>query len=179
MNGNSPQDRDELLVTGIPPAADRVPRPLTDPLADPVTETKTLTAAAPVFVDASGWRSRLGRRLGLLTGSLLIVFLGALGLGMTTGTDVPLTPWSDPSPHPRVKVSQPQAKPTPTERSESPAAGRATPSSRVAAPAPAATPRPSSASATTPAGAASTSHPGRSTAEPPAWGRNNTKKKSP
>ncbi|QKW32735.1 hypothetical protein HUT06_00720 [Actinomadura sp. NAK00032] len=176
MNGNSSQDRDELLVTGIPPAAEPVPGPLTDPSADPATETKPLTAAAPVFVDASGWRTRLGRRLGLLTGALLIVFLGALALGMTTGTDVPLTPWSEPSPHPRVQVSHPpEAKPTVTDRPEPPAAVRPTPTRRVAAPAPPATPKPSSTPATTPARAASTSHPGKSTAEPPAWGRNKKK----
>ncbi|SNT49773.1 hypothetical protein SAMN05443665_103616 [Actinomadura meyerae] len=173
MNGNSPQNRDELLVTGIPSVADPPP----EPRADPGTETKPLTAAEPVFVDASGWRTRLGRRLGLLTGALLIVFLGALGLGMTTGTDVPLTPWSEPSPHPRVQVSHPpKAKPTPTKRTAPPSTGP-TPTSRVAAPAAPATPRASSTPTTAPGRAASTSNPGRSTAQPPAWGRN--KKKNP
>ena len=34
---------------------------------------------SPVFVDATGRRHRMARRIGLLAGALLIVFLGALG----------------------------------------------------------------------------------------------------
>lgn len=174
MIGNSPYDRDELLVTGIPPAVE----PLAEPAPDPATETKPLTEAAPVFVDASGWRARLGRRLGLLTGALLVVFLGALGLGMTTGTNVPLTPWSEPSARPHVKVTPPRA--TPTRTAEPPSAARPAPTERAGTPAPSAAPRSSSApSAANPrstTATTSTTHPGRSQAEPPAWGRN---KKTP
>ncbi|MEU5994388.1 hypothetical protein ABZ806_35905 [Spirillospora sp. NPDC047418] len=175
MTGNSPYDRDELLVTGIPPATE----PLAEPAPDPATDTKPLTEAAPVFVDASGWRARLGRRLGLLTGALLVVFLGALGLGMTTGTDVPLTPWSEPSARPHVKVTPPRV--TPTRTAEPPSAARPAPTTgRAGTPAPSTAPRPSSApSAANPRSTnatTTTTHPGRSQAEPPAWGRN---KKTP
>ncbi|MFB4304817.1 hypothetical protein [Actinomadura sp. GTD37] len=165
MSRNTPQNRDELLVTGIPPVA--------DPLPDSATATRPLPEAAPVFVDASGWRARFGRRLGLLTGALLVVFLGALGLGMTTGPDMPLTPWSEPSPHPRVKVSHPQV--TPTRTAEPPAAARPQPTMPTTmptgGPAPSAVPTPSSTPRSAPTGVTSTSHPGKSTAEPPAWGR--------
>ncbi|WP_433228473.1 hypothetical protein [Actinomadura formosensis] len=180
MIGNTPYDRDELLVTGIPPVAD----PLTTPLTEPPTETKPLTEteAAPVFVDVSGWRARLGRRLGLAAGALLVVFLGALGLGLTTGADVPLTPWSESSAHPRVKGSHPRvAPPKTTEKTESPAGGSA-PTGQAAVPAPPATSRPSSstpAPQTAPTTVATTSRPGRTQvstpASPPAWGH---KKKS-
>jgi hypothetical protein len=165
MIGNSPYDRDELLVTGISPVAE----PSTDPLAEPPADAKPLTEAAPVFVDASGWRARVGRRLGLVAGALLIVFLGALGLGMTTGTSVPLTPWSEPSAHPRVKVSHPQV--TPTKTTESPVAAEPKPTQRGAVPAPSSTPEPSSTPRSAPTVTVSTTHPGKSQANPPAWGR--------
>ncbi|GAA4307401.1 hypothetical protein GCM10023178_73740 [Actinomadura luteofluorescens] len=116
MIGNTSHDRDKLLVTGIAPVAP----PLTRPSARPVPQEET--EAAPVFVDATGWRARIGRRLGLLVGSVLLVFLGALGLGVTTGADVPLTPWSEPSVRPRAKVSRPSV---PAEK-----AGERAPSAR-------------------------------------------------
>ncbi|NKZ04914.1 hypothetical protein [Actinomadura latina] len=166
MIGNSPYDRDELLVTGISPVAE----PLTEPATVPSTDTRPLTEPVPVFVDASGSRARLGRRLGLLAGALLLVFLGALGLGMTTGTNVPLTPWSEPSAHPRVKVSHPQVKPTRTP--EPPVAARPNPTQRVVAPAPSTAPQSSSSAAQpTPTAVPSTSRPGNSQVSPPAWGR--------
>ncbi|NVI89609.1 hypothetical protein HUX53_20575 [Actinomadura sp. BRA 177] len=138
-------------------------------MAEPSTDAKPLTEAAPVFVDASGWRARVGRRLGLTVGALLVVFLGALGLGMTTGTDVPLTPWSEPPAHPRVKVSHPQV--TPTKTTEPPVAAEPEPTQRVVVPAPSTAPKPSSTLRPTPTVTASTTHPGKSQANPPAWGR--------
>lgn len=171
MIGNTPYNRDEPLVTGIPPVAD----PLLAPLTEPPAETKPLTEAASVFVDASGRRARLGRRLGLAAGALLVVFLGALGLSLTTGTDVPPTPWSEPSAQPRVEESSPRGAPSRTaEKTGSPAAGRPAPTGRAAVPA--APPRPSSAPVpqTAPTAAATTSRPGRAQvsapASPPAWG---------
>lgn len=176
MIGNSPHDRDELLVTGIQPVAEPLMDPLPDTSTEPAPDTSPTKAAAPVFVDASGWRARLGRRLGLLAGSLLLVFLAALGLGMTTGTDVPLTPWSEPSAHPRVKVSHPQVKPTKT--TEPPAAGPR-PTEGAGNPAPSRAPvTASSAPHPAPTAVATPSHPGKSQASPPAWGRNNNKKKN-
>ncbi|WP_346040841.1 hypothetical protein [Actinomadura chokoriensis] len=175
MIGNSPYDRDELLVTGIPPAAEPLVRPPVESPPDPATDTRPLTEAAPVFVDASGWRARLGRRLGLLAGALLVVFLGALGLGMTTGTTVPLTPWSEPSARPHVKVTPPRG--TPSRTAEPPSAARPGSSGPAGTPAPSTAPRSSSApSAGRPSPTAVTStHPGKSQAEPPAWGRGNKK----
>lgn len=200
MTGNGPHDLDELLVTGIPPVAEPLmdTSVMETPTAEaptakaPATETsavgtsggETLVAETsvaggsvgetePVFVDATGLRARLGRRLGLAAGAVLVVFLGALGLGMATGPSVPLTPWSEPSSRPRVQVSRPDV---PTEKpGDRRAAGRPEPGptrpGERAAPAP--SPRPSSAA---PPGrmqvpATSTSRPGKSQASPPAWGR--------
>ncbi|CNE63955.1 Uncharacterised protein [Mycobacterium tuberculosis] len=179
MIGNSPYDRDELLVTGIPPAAEPLARPPAESPPDPAADTRPLTETAPVFVDSSGWRARLGRRMGLLAGALLVVFLGALGLGMTTGTSVPLTPWSEPSARPHVKVTPPRT--TPARTAEPSSAATPAPTGRAVAPAPSAAPRPSTASSASATSKpapppVSTTHPGRSQAEPPAWGRN---KKTP
>jgi hypothetical protein len=157
--GNVPQDRDKLLVTGISP----VTEPPMTPDREPVAETEN----ASVFVDASGVRARLGRRLGLLAGALLVVFLGSLGLGMTTGADVPLTPWSRPSPEPSVKLSRPNVPPK--GRTSKPSAAAPRPTGRAGGPAPSAAPRPSSAPGQ--AAATSTDRPGKSQASPPAWGR--------
>ncbi|MEO3822805.1 hypothetical protein [Actinomadura sp. B10D3] len=159
MIGNLPQDRDKLLVTGISPA--------TEPPAAPDREPDAETA--PVFTDASGWRARFGRRIGLLAGAVLIVFLGSLGLGMTTGADVPLTPWSRTSPEPRAKLSRPSVPPKSTA-SRPPAAARPRPPAQAARPAPSATPRPPSVTPS-PTAAATTDRPGKSQASPPAWGR--------
>ncbi|MGI5418298.1 hypothetical protein [Actinomadura luteofluorescens] len=179
MIGNTSHDRDKLLVTGIAPVAP----PLTRPSARPVPQEEM--EAAPVFVDATGWRARIGRRLGLLVGAVLLVFLGALALGITTGADVPLTPWSEPPVKPRAKVSRPNvpaekagerapsARPQPTGPGARSPRGSALPGAPAApaAPAPAA-PAVSAAPAAT---NTATSAPGKSQATPPAWGR---KKKS-
>jgi hypothetical protein len=160
--GNVPQDRDKLLVTGVPP----VTEPPMTPDREPVAETET----APVFVDASGGRARLGRRLGLLAGALLVVFLGSLGLGMTTGADVPLTPWTRPSPEPSVKLSRPNVPPKGrTSRAPAAAPGPTGPTGQAGGPAPSVAPRPSSTPGQ--AAATSTDRPGKSQASPPAWGR--------
>ncbi|WP_433465624.1 hypothetical protein [Spirillospora sp. CA-128828] len=164
MIGNASHDRDELLVTGIPPVGGPLAVPSTEPVSEPTAELE----AAPVFVDATGWRARVGRRLGLLAGALLIVFLGALGLGMTTGADVPLTPWSGPSAHPRVKVSPPRVPAGKTGRP--PSAAKPRPTTGAEAPAPPAALGPSS-TPTAPSTTITTAHPGKSQADPPAWGR--------
>ncbi|MEU8798271.1 hypothetical protein [Spirillospora sp. NPDC048819] len=124
-----------------------------------------------MFVDASGWRARLGRRLGLGAGAVLVVFLGALGLGMTTGPSVPLTSWSDPSPDPGPVVPpagpERNASPVPT----GPAAGGPGGGPRTAPSASSAPSAPAPQAAPTPGSTASNPGKGRSTAEPPAWGR--------
>ncbi|MFF5259091.1 hypothetical protein ACFY4C_09095 [Actinomadura viridis] len=48
----------------------------------------------PVFVDASGRRGRLLRRAGLGAGTALVLYLGAVGVSLVAGADVPLTPWT-------------------------------------------------------------------------------------
>ncbi|WP_168221160.1 hypothetical protein [Actinomadura sp. WMMA1423] len=150
-------------------------RPLPEPAPDAVPGD-----ASPVFVDATGGRARLGRRLGLLMGAVLLVFLGALGLGMTTGADVPLTPWSEASAKPQVKLGRPSlpagkanepganahprsGAPSGTPRAS--AAPRATAAPAVPGAAPA-TPAPAPAATGT-----ATNRPGKSQATPPAWGR--------
>ncbi|TDD79489.1 hypothetical protein E1293_23110 [Actinomadura darangshiensis] len=167
MIGNAPHNRDDLLVTGALPATE------TFAAQESSGDTEQIefagTDAAPVFVDATGWRARIGRRLGLLAGALIVVFLSALGLGMTTGTDVPLTPWSEPTPHPRVKVSRPSVPPSKT--GQPPAVAKPQPTRRVAAPVPSATPKPSVTPKASPPSVASTDRPGKSQADPPAWGR--------
>lgn len=181
MIGNASHDRDELLVTGLAPVAPPPPRPIAEPA--PLDEAE----AAPVFVDASGWRARIGRRLGLLVGAVLLVFLGALGLGLTTGADVPLTPWSEPSAQPRARTNlpgapageagerAPSARPRPTGPAARSPRSPAVPAGPGASAAPAASAAPGapSAPAAPPAATATsttTSAPGRSQATPPAWG---------
>ncbi|TMQ86151.1 hypothetical protein ETD83_40320 [Actinomadura soli] len=194
--------RDKLVVTGIPPVVGPETPPPVDPVAGtapttetwPVTETGpgwepgpgveteleteletatgAQTATSPVFVDSTGWRARLGRRFGLAAGAVLIVFLGALGIGMATGPDVPFTPWKEPSGRPGVELSRP---PGPTKKPDDQrAAGRpgSAGGGEGAAPAVSGSSAPSSAR---PAPPTATSRPGRSEATPPAWGR---KKKS-
>lgn len=176
MIGNVPQDRDKLLVTGISPVTGppttplppATPMPSTTPMPSATPDREPDAETAPVFADASGWRARFGRRLGLLAGALLIVFLGSLGLGMTTGADVPLTPWSRASPEPRVKLSRPNVPPKHTT-SKAPAAARPRPTAQAGRPAPSAAPGPSSLPG--PTAAATTDRPGKSQASPPAWGR--------
>ncbi|MBO2464642.1 hypothetical protein [Actinomadura violacea] len=144
---------------------------------------------APVFVDMTGRRHRLARRIGLAAGALLVVFLGALGVGAATGAAVPGTPWNAPSTHPRVGGHQPagaragKAGPEGERRSEAPSRSpRTAPSgtspkvpsasSKPASTAAPATPAPSASTApgAAPTTAATTSRPGNSHASPPAWG---------
>ncbi|TDB87712.1 hypothetical protein E1264_13775 [Actinomadura sp. KC216] len=181
ISGGARHRRDRLVVTGIPPVAPPETETLIEPAAWTETETEPGTAAehtaetagAPVFVDSTGGRARLGRRLGLAAGSVLIVFLGALGIGMATGPDVPFTPWKEPSVRPSVEPSRP---PGPTrepsdQRAGGPGAGGPATGTTPAPPGSSAAAPPSSR----PAPPASTSRPGKSQASPPAWGR---KKKS-
>ncbi|GAA4238912.1 hypothetical protein GCM10022254_56840 [Actinomadura meridiana] len=130
----------------------------------PVTETE------PVFVDATGGRARFGRRLGLAAGAVLVVFTGAVGIGLATGPNVPLTPWSEPSTRPSVRLSRPA---TPTERPDGRrAAASPEPARRPARTAPAAPPaKPSAADPAPPRTTTTPTRPGRSQASPPAWGR--------
>ncbi|NDU73808.1 hypothetical protein GWI34_14345 [Actinomadura sp. DSM 109109] len=189
MISNPSHDRDELLVAGTATVASSQTQPI--PEAPPLTEAPPLPGTPeaeplPVFVDASGWRARFGSRVGLLAGAVLLVFLGALGLGMTTGADVPLTPWSEPSAQPRVKVSRPSVparavegrapsqRPRPTGAAPQPPrapAASAAPAESAAPVAPATPGGPPEAAAT----GTATSQPGRSQASPPAWGRNKKK----
>ncbi|RKS79396.1 hypothetical protein BZB76_0861 [Actinomadura pelletieri DSM 43383] len=131
------------------------------------TRPLPVAAAEPVFVDATGGRARLGRRLGLAAGAVLVVFTGALGLGLATEPNVPLTPWNDPSPRPSVKSSRPDG---PTVGADERRAGVVGRPGRVTPVAPG-----SSAAVLptrrAPAVSASTSRPGKSNATPPAWGR--------
>ncbi|MFI0410355.1 hypothetical protein [Actinomadura sp. 3N508] len=188
ISGGARHRRDRLVVTGIPPVGPPEAETLIEPAtwieteSEPGTEAEygaetglgAETAAAPVFVDSTGGRARLGRRLGLVAGSVLIVFLGALGIGMATGPDVPFTPWKEPSGRPSVELSRPAG---PTEepgdrRAGGPGAGGRGAGTTPAPPGSSAAAPPSSAR---PAPPASTSRPGKSQASPPAWGR---KKKS-
>ncbi|WP_147339327.1 hypothetical protein [Actinomadura spongiicola] len=156
--GGTARDRDDLYVGDGSSGT----RPLS-----PVAE------AEPVFVDATGGRARLGRRLGLAAGAVLLVFTGALGIGMATQPNVPLTPWSDPSPRPSVKPSRPDVPTVGADErwaAEGPGPvgrpGRVTP---VAPGSSAAGSVPPTRRA--PAVSTSTSRPGKSNVTPPAWGR--------
>ncbi|MBG6087599.1 hypothetical protein [Actinomadura viridis] len=55
---------------------------------------KAKAKGSPVFVDASGRRARLLRRTGLGAGAALVLYLGAVGVSLVAGADVPLTPWT-------------------------------------------------------------------------------------
>ncbi|WP_344590001.1 hypothetical protein [Actinomadura vinacea] len=90
-----------LVPAWLPPEA---PQPAaavaTDPppahgpdAPDSRTAVLPVADAAPVFVDASGRRARLVRRLGILAGGGLIAYLVMIGVNLATGADVPLTPW--------------------------------------------------------------------------------------
>ncbi|MER6808467.1 hypothetical protein ABT299_04245 [Spirillospora sp. NPDC000708] len=144
----------------------------------------TAPDGAPVFVDATGRRHRLARRIGLLAGALLVVFLGALGIGAATGAAVPGTPWNAPSAHPGVGGQQPAsaragkqgvvAEPggaSPSRRPRTVPSG-ASPKAPSATSKPVTTAAPSASSAPSakPSATTSTSRPGNSHATPPAWG---------
>ncbi|WP_433144669.1 hypothetical protein ACQPZ8_00560 [Actinomadura nitritigenes] len=144
----------------------------------------TAPDGAPVFVDATGRRHRLARRIGLLAGALLVVFLGALGIGAATGAAVPGTPWNAPSAHPGVGGHQPAsaragksgavaepggASPSRRPRTVPSGASPKAPSA-TSKPVTTATPSASSAPSAKPSATTSTSRPGNSHASPPAWG---------
>jgi hypothetical protein len=65
------------------------------PLAGPPQETHALHETRAVFVDSSGRRTRIARRLGLGLGLALTVCLAALGVSLVADADVPLTPWTN------------------------------------------------------------------------------------
>ncbi|GAA4631492.1 hypothetical protein GCM10023196_061110 [Actinoallomurus vinaceus] len=49
----------------------------------------------PVFVDATGRRARIARRAGIALGCIVAAYLALVGIGLATGTRVPLTPWPE------------------------------------------------------------------------------------
>ncbi|QXJ22926.1 hypothetical protein AGRA3207_004006 [Actinomadura graeca] len=140
--------------------------------------------APAVFADPSGRRRRLVRRLGLGAGTLLVLYLGALGVGVATGADVPLTTWDDPPGTHRVnKGGRDDAA---TREGEGrgtgrPGAGRSGggAGAPTTVPSPTATrtsvavppARPAPPGSSTPPGAGTpTGRPGNSHASPPRWG---------
>jgi hypothetical protein len=89
--------------------------------------------AESVFVDASGRRRRLIRRMGLAVAALLMGYLVVVGVGLFVGADVPLTPWPGRGGNPGQGVGaelgrqgngtpRPTAHPTTTTPSTSPSA---------------------------------------------------------
>ncbi|WP_026412495.1 hypothetical protein [Actinomadura oligospora] len=66
----------------------------TTPIGPGPTATPEDLESAPVFVDLSGRRRRIGRRAGIACGGLLAAFLLAMGIGVATGASVPGTPWN-------------------------------------------------------------------------------------
>ncbi|MGI8331562.1 hypothetical protein ACRYCC_16485 [Actinomadura scrupuli] len=129
----------------------------------------------PIFVDASGRRRRLLRRAGLAAGVVLAGFLVLIGVGVATGSDVPLTPWSAPgASHEPAAGSTPGG---PGAVTPLPKGGSAGPSARPSGTAPAvpAVVRSAAPQASTSQGpaapAATATHPGRSHASPPARGK--------
>lgn len=186
---NNEHEGDELLVAGFPPVAavSRTTAPLAPaalPEAAPDVGPEFRSAQTPVFLDASGRRRRLLRRLGIAAGAAVVLFLGALGVGIATGTDVPLTTWDDPP-------VRPQASQRPARGQDGETGAKATQGGRrlqgvrperavpaappfgagVGASATAA-PRPSTGSSpsVTPTGGPPTSPPGRAHSTPPAQG---------
>ncbi|GAB3986166.1 hypothetical protein GCM10029978_100960 [Actinoallomurus acanthiterrae] len=49
----------------------------------------------PVFVDATGRRARIARRVGIALGCVVAAYLVLVGIGLATGARVPLTPWPE------------------------------------------------------------------------------------
>ncbi|WP_433181351.1 hypothetical protein [Actinoallomurus sp. CA-150999] len=49
----------------------------------------------PVFVDATGRRARIARGAGIALGCVVAAYLLLVGIGLATGTRVPLTPWPE------------------------------------------------------------------------------------
>lgn len=153
-----------------------------------------MSSVQPVFVDISGRRRKLLRRAGFAAGAVLAGFLVLIGIGLASGSGVPLTPWVEPEKaRPRVGSLPGGGGVTPEPKGgggmagPSGKAGRPSgskPGSVTAVTAPALGPKTttgtqtaiSQAPVTTPAASPAVSHPGNSQAKPPAWGRN---KKSP
>jgi hypothetical protein len=155
----------------------------------------------PVFVDASGRRRRVVRRAGLALGVALAVFVVLLVVGVATGSGVPLTPWSAPSDNRPQQRMVPGGGPAllPKGGGTAGRGGSLGPSAGPSGTAPAHAPLPGSTTstpsgqnpvsqvsqgpttpatttpATSPAAVPTTTHPGNSQANPPAWG----KKKKP
>ncbi|HEU5030357.1 MAG TPA: hypothetical protein VFV01_35970 [Spirillospora sp.] len=146
----------------------------------------TAPDGSPVFVDATGRRQRLARRIGLVAGAVLVVFLGALGIGAATGAAVPGTPWNAPSTHPdggHQSAGARAGKPTGEREGGASSQRPRTVPSGASPKAPSATSQPASTTAPAPSApsakptaSTTTSRPGNSHATPPAWGH--TKKPS-
>ncbi|WP_153537260.1 hypothetical protein [Actinomadura macrotermitis] len=189
---------DTLTTTGEPEGtrAPAVPAPPLDAPAPPGDPLRP-----PVFVDSTGRRARLGRRVGLVLAGLLVSFLGSIGIIVATGASVPLTPWSGhgprhtakPEPPPSLKsihrgpdgrvISGPGAPVTPpaARRSGPPAPaptdterGRTTPAPVDASATPTPTPTPSATTPTAvPTPTPSATRPGHGRATPPGRAKKN------
>ncbi|KAB2341344.1 hypothetical protein [Actinomadura rudentiformis] len=76
---------------------DDATRRLDESAPEPVT-TVTIAPApteptGPVFVDGSGRRARTVRGVGALAGIALIAYFVVVGVNLSTGAEVPFTPW--------------------------------------------------------------------------------------
>jgi hypothetical protein len=107
------------------PDATRYDLPADDPRYDDVERTSVLPdvertsvlpegEAPPVFVDVSGRRARLAKRLGILVGGALTAYLVVIGVNLAMDADVPLAPWpagtgetASPSPGDRPGTREP------------------------------------------------------------------------
>jgi hypothetical protein len=87
----------EALGPAVPaPAPAPVPAwlpPVRPARPDDEPEPEDADPQSPVFVDASGRRARLVRRLGILAGAALTAYLVVIGVNLAMDADVPLTPW--------------------------------------------------------------------------------------
>ncbi|GAA4066551.1 hypothetical protein [Actinomadura miaoliensis] len=140
--------------------------------------------AKPVFLDVSGRRARLVRRLGLVAGALLTAYLTVLGVNLVAGADVPYTPW--PAVKPGTKAPQTEnerhgratVRPTavPQEAVATPPSGRPAPGTGASPASDGGAARPATSTtspptARTPGGSPPASAPGRAPSAPPAKGR--------
>ncbi|WP_147312200.1 hypothetical protein [Thermomonospora umbrina] len=102
VHDNRPETPDgpDVLVGGRSPgSADiRVAGSKTDVLAPPPSGSVEVRIAgedpSPVFVDSSGRRARVVRRLGVGASVALAAYLAAVGVSLVAGAEVPLTPWT-------------------------------------------------------------------------------------